>query len=211
MTSFWDERFAAPGYKYGTTPNAFLCAQAHRLAPSAAVLLPGDGEGRNSVWLAQRGHPVLAVDSSAVGLAKARALAAERGVALPEAAHAPGLRTEQADLQHWLPAPASADALVLVYVHLPSAWRKAAHRRLAQALRPGGWVLVEAFHPQQCGRPSGGPKDVDMLVTPAQLRDDFAGLADEHLAWEGELVLDEGPGHQGPALVSRWLGRRRDT
>lgn len=203
MSSFWDQRFAAPEYKYGTEPNAFLREQAHRLSPASRVLLPGDGEGRNSVWLAQQGHQVLAVDSSAVGLAKAQALARQRGLA--------SMATLQADLADWAPPADSADALVLVFVHLPGAWRAAAHRRLAQAVVTGGWLLVESFHPQQLGRPSGGPQDADLLPTLDQLRADFAGLADEWVGWEGEVVLDEGPGHQGPALVSRWLGRRRAT
>lgn len=199
MSSFWDARYAGPAYKYGTAPNDFLRQQAQRLAPASRVLVPGDGEGRNSVWLASQGHRVLAMDSSAVGLAKARALAAERGVAI---------ETLHADLADWQPAPASADAVVLVFVHLPPALRRQTHQRLADALAPGGWLLLEGFHPGQLGRPSGGPKDRAMLTDLATLRADFAGRLDEVLAWEGEVRLDEGPGHQGPGLVTRWLGRR---
>ena len=197
--NFWDERFSEPGYKYGTTANAFLREQAHTLPAGARVLVPGDGEGRNGVWLAQQGHQVKAVDASRVGLDKARALAAERGVALG---------TELADLADWTPAPASVDAVVLVFVHLPPAIRAGAHRRLAAALRPGGRLILEAFHPRQLGRGSGGPKDVDMLCTLEMLRADFAGQLREELAWEGEVVLDEGPGHQGPAQIVRYVGVR---
>ena len=73
---FWDQQFSAPGYKYGTRPNAFLMEQSHRLTSRSDVLLPGDGEGRNSVWLAASGHHVTALDSSVVGLKKASELAA---------------------------------------------------------------------------------------------------------------------------------------
>ena len=76
MQTFWDQNFSAAGHKYGTEPNAFLAQQAHRFAAQGQVLVPGDGEGRNSVWLAQQGHSVTAMDSSTVGMAKARALAA---------------------------------------------------------------------------------------------------------------------------------------
>lgn len=69
--NFWDQAFDAPGYQYGTEPNAFLRAQAHRLHVGSSVLVPGDGEGRNGVSLAHQGHAVLSVDSSAVGLRKA--------------------------------------------------------------------------------------------------------------------------------------------
>ena len=95
--NFWDQNYAVPGYKYGTQPNAFLREQATRLPTGAEALVPGDGEGRNGVWLAQQGHRVRSVDGSAVGLQKAQALAAERGVMLA---------TEQVDLAAWQPAPA---------------------------------------------------------------------------------------------------------
>ena len=196
--NFWDQAFDTPHYKYGTEPNAFLRAQAHRLHSASSVLVPGDGEGRNGVWLARQGHAVLSVDSSAVGLRKARELAAEQGVQL---------RTLEADLADWTPAPASLDAVVLVYVHLPAALRSTVHRTLAQALRPGGWLLLEAFHPQQLQYQSGGPKDAALLYTLAQLRADFGGVLNEVLADECTVQLDEGPGHHGPGHVVRWLGQ----
>ena len=198
MSTFWDQNFSVPGYKYGTAPNAFLTEQTHRLNLSSAVLVPGDGEGRNSVWLAEQGHKVTAMDASAVGLHKAQNLAAERDVALT---------TVLGDLASWAPQAASFDAVVLTYVHLPPAIRQGAHRRLATGLRPGGWLIVEGFHPGQLPRTSGGPKDVSMLYTPPLLAGDFAGLLDEEMAWDGETELSEGPGHQGLAHVTRWIGR----
>ena len=201
MSGFWDQRYAEPGYKYGTAPNAFLVEQAHRLQAGGCVLLPGDGEGRNSVWLALRGHNVLAIDSSAVGLAKARALAAGQQAQIA---------TLQADLAQWRPEPQSADAVVLTFVHLPSVIRRTVHRALAQALVPGGWLILEAFDRSQLGRDSGGPKDPDMLYPLETLRADFEGLLREELAWAGELALDEGPGHRGQANVVRYVGQRPD-
>ncbi len=197
--NFWDQRFAEPGYKYGTEPNAFLMEQATCLVSPADVLVPGDGEGRNGVWLARQGHRVTAVDYSPVGLQKARELAATQGVTLA---------TVLADLADWTPAPASFDAVVLVYTHLPGAIRHSAHRRLAAGLRPGGWLILEAFHPAQLAHGSGGPKDPDMLYTPALLGADFHGLLAPTLTWDGEITLSEGPGHQGLAHVTRWVGRR---
>jgi len=197
--NFWDQRFAEPGYKYGIEPNAFLREQAARLAPASRVLVPGDGEGRNGVWLAEQGHSVTSVDYSSVGLQKAQALAASRGVALV---------TELADLADWGPAAGTLDAVVLVYTHLPSVIRQPAHRRLAQGLHAGGWMLLESFHPEQLAHSSGGPRDVDMLYTPALLDADFAGLLRCELSWHGEIQLAEGPGHQGLAHVTRWLGQQ---
>lgn len=195
--NFWDQNFSVAGFKYGTAPNAFLVEQTHRLPSGSDVLVPGDGEGRNGVWLAQQGHRVTAMDGSAVGLQKAQALATERGVAF---------QTVLGDLAIWAPAPASFDAVVLTFVHLPPAIRANAHRRLAAALRPGGLLILEAFHPLQLKHSSGGPKDLAMLYTPDMLREDFTGLV-EVFAWHGETELDEGPGHQGLAQVVRWIGR----
>ena len=87
-----------------------------------------------------------------------------------------------------------AGALYLLYL----AW---------QALRPGGLLILEAFHPDQLPLSSGGPKDVAMLYTLAMLRADFADMT-ELLAEETDAVLDEGSGHQGPAKVTRWIGQR---
>lgn len=200
---FWDAQFAAPGYKYGTAPNAFLVSQAALLPSRARVLVPGDGEGRNGVWLAQQGHQVTAIDSSAVGLAKARALAAAHGVEI---------ETIEADLSTWTAGAARYDAVVLVYVHLPPSIRATVHRTLWASLGDGGLLILEAFHPRQQAYGSGGPKDAAMLYTLERVRADFAGdaraMLEEVNAWEGEVVLDEGPGHQGPAVVTRLVARR---
>lgn len=198
--NFWDERFSeVAGYKYGEQPNAFLVAQAHRLAPHSHVLLPGDGEGRNGVWLARQGHQVVSVDSSAVGLGKAQELATRLGVQL---------QTVLADLAEWQPLPGSFDAVMLIYLHLPPALRSHVHHKLVHALKPCGLMVVETFHPRQLGYASGGPKDEAMLYTLEMLRSDLAAGMRELEASEGETLLDEGPGHQGQAFVTRWVGQR---
>lgn len=203
MQAQWNERFSAPGHKYGTEPNAFVRQQAALLAPASRVLVPGDGEGRNGVWLASQGHQVLALDYADAGLNKARALAEERGVAR--------LYTAQwADLSAWTPPEQRFDAVVLIYCHLPAAVRRVAYPQLARLLSPGGWCIVEGFHPQQLqGYSSGGPKDADMLLTLAELRAEMDGVLDEIGAFEGEVPLFEGSGHQGPAYLTRWVARRR--
>lgn len=201
--NFWDQKFDMPEYKYGKQPNRFLREQAMRLQANSKILLPGDGEGRNSVWLAEQGHHVTAMDSSALGLEKIRRLALERNVKL---------HIILADLEHWAPEPDSFDALILTYVHLPSSWRAQTHQRLVQGLRPGGWLILEAFHPLQLGYRSGGPKDESLLYTKEMIQSDMAIFPatdlQELMAWEGEVRLDEGSGHQGPGYVTRYIAQR---
>ena len=83
----WEARFAAPGYHFGTEPNAFLKSKAGLLKPGQKALSIADGEGRNGVFLAEQGLDVLAMDFSPTALAKARALA--RSAASPSAPSRP--------------------------------------------------------------------------------------------------------------------------
>jgi SAM-dependent methyltransferase len=200
---FWDSAFSAPGYKYGEAPNAFLASQEPHFTRGSRVLVPGDGEGRNGVWLAERGHIVATIDASQVGVEKARTLAAARGVSLD---------IQLGDLELFVPEPASVDVVASIYLHLPAPLRRRVHQRLLTALAPGGWFVLEAFHPRQLGRASGGPKDVAMLYTSADIIGDIAAVGTEQYeiieATETETTLDEGPGHRGPAVVTRIVARR---
>lgn len=201
--NFWDQQYAQPDFKYGTQPNAFVLEQATRLRPGSQLLLPGDGEGRNSVWLAEQGHHVTAVDGSALGIAKALTLAQRRGVTV-HAVHA--------DLGEWVPEPQAYDAVVLTYLHLPPALRTRVHGQLLASLRDGGLWILETFHPRQLGYASGGPKAAELLYTLEALRQDLQAFGatpmTELLAWEGEVELDEGSGHQGPAYVTRLIAQK---
>jgi 2-polyprenyl-3-methyl-5-hydroxy-6-metoxy-1,4-benzoquinol methylase len=76
----WNQRFSATEYIFGTGPNEFLASKAGLLRPGQRALCVADGEGRNSVWLAECGLEVVAFDISPVGVEKARRLAAARGV-----------------------------------------------------------------------------------------------------------------------------------
>lgn len=196
--SQWDERFAGEVYQYGTEPNRWLAAQAGRLAPGGRVLCLGEGEGRNAVWLAGRGFAVEAVDGSAVGLEKARRLAAQRGVTIA---------TTVADLADHLPAAGAYDAVALIFVHLPPSLRARVHARAAAALAPGGLLVLEAFTPAQLALASGGPRQRELLYDAGLLRQDFAGLEWDPLV-EEEVDLDEGPLHRGRAAVVRGIARR---
>ena len=194
----WDERFAPDDYVYGTQPNAWLVAQAGRFAPGGRILSLGEGEGRNAVWLAERGFFVDAVDASRVGLSKAERLARSRAVRI---------RTIHADLADFTPAAGAYDGLVIIFVHLPPEVRAEAHRRAALALKPGGVVVVEAFTPKQLTLDSGGPRKPGLLYTAGMLRQDFPFIRWEKLE-ELEIDLAEGTLLRGRAAVVRGVGVR---
>ena len=198
MSELWNEKYGQVDYLYGTHPNEFLVSQVYRLPPGARVLVLGDGEGRNGVWLAEQGYDVTTVDYSTVGCEKARQLADERDVSI--AVHC-------ADLTEWDWQEDDFDAVVLIYLHFEPAARRDVYAHAVEVLRPGGLVIVEMFHPRQLDYRSGGPKRADMLVRADDLADDLTGIEWLILA-EGKVLLDEGPGHRGPGFVTHGVGRR---
>jgi SAM-dependent methyltransferase len=198
----WDARYAGEAFAYGETANAFLRAQRARLKAGMRALVPGDGEGRNGVWLAEQGLIVDTLDLSAHGVAKARALAGARGVAL---------NAVQADALRWDWPRETYDVVALIFLHLVEDERRALHAKVLRALKPGGLVILEAFRPEQIARQAagarGGPRDANLLYRLEDLRADFAALETSELA-EAEADLDEGALHVGPSAVVRLVARR---
>lgn len=196
----WDERYSQSGFAYGDQANEFLAAVAGRI-PAGPVLCLGEGEGRNAVFLAGLGHRVVAVDQSAVGLAKARRLAESRGV---------GIETVEADLAGFPIGPGDWAGVVSVFCHLPAAIRVPLHRAVVRGLRPGGAFILEAYTPAQIGRGTGGPQDPDLLAPLATLTVELAGLEFSH-AVELERDVREGKYHTGRAAVVQIVGHQRHT
>ena len=193
----WNERYAAPGYVYGTAPNDFLAATAVQL-PRGRVLALADGEGRNGVYLATLGHAVTSVDSSGVGLAKARALAVTRGVAI---------QTVEADLAEFVIAPESWEGIVSIFCHLPPPLRRQVHAQVVRGLVKGGLFILEAYRPAQLAFGTGGPSNADLMPTLAALREELAGLELLH-AVETERDVHEGGFHDGRSAVVQVIARR---
>ena len=194
----FDDRYREPDYHYGTEPNAFLVSQLARLKPKMKVLLPGDGEGRNGVWLAEQGLAVTTFDPSPYGVEKAQRLAASRGVSID--AHCAGVEA-------WSWQPDTFDIVGLFFIHLPADLRGAAHANVLRTLRPGGIVLLETFSPHQIEMrkhgAAGGPKELDRLFTCEMLREDFSG-ARFHMLEETEADFN-GHAHDGRCGVVRMV------
>ncbi len=196
---FWDERYSHPNRVFGYRPNDFLAAQARFLKPASRVLCIGDGEGRNGVFLASKGHDVVSLDFSRVGLAKAEALAAEKGVSI---------ETRCVDLADWADEPAPEppwDAVVMIFVHLPAELRRRVARAATAQCAPGAMLVLEAYTPAQLMLGTGGPKDPELLVTRGAVQEDWVGWhLDVRLV---ERRIFEGMAHQGLGSVVQALGK----
>lgn len=193
----WDDRFSSPEYVYGTEPNDFLAASASRI-PAGRVLSIADGEGRNGVFLATRGYDVTSVDSSSVGLAKARRLADARGVRLT---------TVVADLAEFEIAPESWEGIVSIFCHLPQPLRQRVHAQAVRGLAPGGVFVLEAYSPEQLRHGTGGPQSAELLPTLDALRTELHGLEILH-AEAVERDVHEGALHEGKSAVVQFIGRK---
>jgi len=161
----WDERYESPDLIWTAEPNQFLVREVGDLSPGRAVDL-ACGEGRNAIWLAERGWDTTGVDFSSVGLEKARQFAARRGT---------NVQWVEADLTEWEPEPNSYDLVLLAYVQLPSAMRSPLHRKAFTAVKPGGRLLIIAHDSTNLREGFGGPQSPDVLFSPNDVLTDIDG------------------------------------
>ncbi|TVZ27078.1 methyltransferase family protein [Gillisia sp. Hel_I_86] len=193
---FWEERYSEQDYVYGEHPNVFFQNELEKLEP-ASILLPADGEGRNSVFAAKKGWQVTAFDLSKAGKEKADKLAKKNEVEINfEVTSAKEFESNK-----------KFEAIALIYAHFNAEERPAIHKRLLQFLKPGGILIFEAFSKNQLDYSSGGPKDVKMLFSNEEIRSEFKGLNIEYLE-ELKIEQQEGKYHQGESSVLQMLGRK---
>jgi SAM-dependent methyltransferase len=197
--STWDARFSDPGYVFGTEPNAWLAGHRALFEPGKRALAVADGEGRNSVWLAQLGVQVDAFDISPVGVDKARKLAAGAGVSVDY---------QVADCDDYAWTPQAYDYVVAIFIQFADpATRTRLFARMRESLKPGGCILLQGYTPKQLDYKTGGPGVLDHLYTPELLRDEFAGFEMVELrAYEAELA--EGNRHIGPSALIGMVARK---
>jgi len=198
QNAFWQQRYGEQGYAYGESPNVYLTCFASQFKSGQRVLVVGDGEGRNGVWLAQQGLQVLSVDQSTVGLQKAEQLASQRNVSI---------ETRCTDLTQWQWPENEFDYVVIIYVHFAPLVRQQMHQAALQALKPGGELILEAFTFAQLSNNSGGPPTREMLYDAGMLKADFSSGEILELE-ECRDVLAEGKYHAGDADMVRAHVRR---
>jgi SAM-dependent methyltransferase len=195
----WNSRFAGDDYIFGTEPNEYLRGHAQVWKPGNRVLCVADGEGRNSVWLAQQGLKVDAFDISDVGVNKARKLADRAGVEV---------HYDISDCDAW-PWPADAyDGVAAIFVQFADpAMRARLFTNMVGALKPGGVLVLQGYTPMQLEYKTGGPPFLDHLYTQDLLRASFAAMDIIELR-DYEDDLKEGAHHHGRSALVGMVARK---
>lgn len=188
----WDQRYATDDYVFGTAPSGFLTAHAGLIPCGARTLCVADGEGRNSVWLAQQGCDVTAFDLSPNAIAKAAKLARDADVE-------PDFKVSTIEDWPWDAAP--YDLVVAVFIQfLNPVERATVFDGLRRAVAPGGRLMLHGYTPKQVDYGTGGPGNPDFMYTETLLRDGFPDLTILRLD-SYEKDLDEGAGHSGRSAL----------
>lgn len=157
---FWDERYAGSDRVWSGRPNQRLVEQVADLAHGTALDV-ACGEGGDAIWLAEQGWRVTAVDVSQVALAKVATHAEERGVA-------DRLRIGFYDALVD-PRPAGRhtfDLVTVSFLHVPVEDFAAIYRGIAEAVAPGGRLLVTAHHPHDVASGSRHDHGPGLLFEP---------------------------------------------
>jgi len=171
----WDQRYGGEEYLFSLTPSKFLANTMElvcSLAPGRRALDLACGEGRNSIYLAQNGFEVSAVDISDKGLERGRKRAAQLGV-----------RVEfiQADLEAWRP-----QGVYHLIVNFNFLMRPLIPCMVA-SLAPGGVVVMETI----LDTPElQGMHTKDYLLQPGELERLFSGLGGKILLFEEESAVE---------------------
>jgi tellurite methyltransferase len=127
----WDQRYSRPTFIFGKSPAQFLAENYQYIPFEGTVLDMGMGEGRNAVFLAQKGYKVTGVDLSSVAVKKSYLLAQEFGVKI---------KGVVASLKDYKIAPGSFDAIICFY------WvDRGMVEKIKSWLKPGGVLIYEAY------------------------------------------------------------------
>jgi len=197
-SKFWDERYSVEEYVYGTEPNQFFKEEINKISSPGLLLLPGEGEGRNAVCAASLGWKVDAFDQSTVAKLKAEKLARKYSVSI---------NYSNVDLDKFNPQKNNYDCAAIIFIHLPPQVRTEFHKKVIDAIKPNGKIILELFSKNQFGKTSGGPQDLEMLTSVEEIKKDFKKLK-TILLKEVNTDLAEGEKHSGEASVIRFVGEK---
>jgi 2-polyprenyl-3-methyl-5-hydroxy-6-metoxy-1,4-benzoquinol methylase len=195
----WNRRYAGDDFLFGTEPNAWLREHAGSLPSAGRILSVADGEGRNSVWLAQQGFQVDAFDVAHRAVEKAQAFARRQGVSVNFAL---------ADVDGYAWPEAAYDGVAAIFVQFADPDTRARlFKRIVRSLKPGGVLVLQGYTPKQLEYRTGGPPILSHLYTRELLESAFSDLSIVELrAYEAEV--QEGQGHSGRSALIGLVARR---
>ena len=153
--AYWDSKYSVDEYVYTKDVNRFVKEHLSELTPGKMIDLAG-GEGRNTVFFAERGWQAENVDLSSVGLEKCQKLAAEKNVS-------DLVFTTTASALDFDSKLAPVDLGVVAYLQIPQAELAVAIPRLVENIKPGG-VFFGVWHALENLKDGfGGPQNPDLL------------------------------------------------
>ena len=187
----WDAKHSLAANEAAAEAPAGILTELWPLLPSGAALDLACGRGRNTLFLAEHGRHVTAVDWSGAALdileerAKASKIPARRIQRIEEAKimTRAGIDLLQADLEA-VPLPVSRYSLILCVRYL----ERSLFPQICRALRPGGMLLFETYTKAQLDF-SGGPRDPAHLLNTGELRRAFPEL---EVVFYRELRAEQG-------------------
>lgn len=194
----WEARFQTPDYVFGTAPAQFLVSHARYLAPGLTALSVADGEGRNSVFMAQKGLSVTALEYAPSAIAKAHALADANGVSVD---------FRQVDVLHhdWAEVYDLVAGIFIQFVGPDD--RLSLIEGMKRSVRPGGLMLLHGYTPKQIEYGTGGPRAAENMYTDPMLRQMFVGWQVLECR-DYEREISEGAGHSGMSALIDFIARK---
>jgi 2-polyprenyl-3-methyl-5-hydroxy-6-metoxy-1,4-benzoquinol methylase len=189
----WNERYNTDEFIFGVEPNQYLKSVAGKYLKSGAhTLCVADGEGRNSVWLAQQGCRVDAFDLSPNAIRKAQQLANQNGVKV--AYHV-------SDCESWNWGADTYDSIVAIFIQFyEPKMREQLFTKMIASLKPGGVLILQGYTPKQLEYKTGGPSQLENLYTENVVRDLLQSLKIKEIVLTEEVIA-EGFAHNGMSAL----------
>lgn len=188
----WDERYSQAEMVWGTPPNPVVVEYATSL-PAGRALDLACGEGRHALWLATRGWRTTGVDFSSVAIEKARQIATQAPRSVRERLD---YVVDDITSPDALDDPEGYDLVLMIFVHLDRAQRRALVSHVIDALKPEGILMILGHDTINLTQGVGGPPDSEILYTPDDLKDDLDRRLDvtvaerRHRDVEGRTAID---------------------